>query len=111
MYLEQSLRPPTASLRSTGLLMTTKSSIEAAYSVWNTLYVDNYLDSFENEAIKRARPIKKMLELGRFNLTKWTCSRREVLAALKTYGLASPMSDLDLDKLQMERTLEVMWDS
>jgi hypothetical protein len=81
--------------------------------VRKTFYVDNYLDSFdtENEALKRARQMNDMLGLGGFNLTKWTSSRREVLAALKPYGLASPMLDLDLYKLPMERTLGVMWDS
>ena len=86
---------------------------EAADSVRKTFYVDNYLDSFDNEdeAIQRARQMKRLLELGGFNLTKWTSSKREVLAALKPYGLASPMLNLDLDKLPMERTLGVMWDS
>ncbi|XP_057377898.1 uncharacterized protein LOC130699710 [Daphnia carinata] len=45
---------------------------DAAASVRTSFYVDNYLDSFnsEEEAIKRARQLKKLLQLGGFNLTK-----------------------------------------
>ena len=52
-----------------------------------------------------------MLKLGGFNLTKWTSSKRDVLAALRPFGLATPTLDLDLEKLPLERTLGVMWDS
>lgn len=85
---------------------------EAADSVRRSFYVDNYLDSFdsEDEVIKRARQMKNLLDLGGFNLTKWTSSSRNVMTALREYGLASPTLNLDLDKLPIERTLGVMWD-
>ncbi|KZR98303.1 Uncharacterized protein APZ42_006343, partial [Daphnia magna] len=74
-------------------------------------YVANYLDSFDSEdgAVKRARQMKKLLQLGGFNLTKWTSSSRKVISALLEFGLASPTLDLDLEKLPIERTLGVMW--
>ena len=61
--------------------------------------------------ILRARQLKDLLKLGGFNLTKWTSSKRDVLAALRPFGLATPSLDLDLEKLPLERTLGVMWDS
>ncbi|XP_057380675.1 uncharacterized protein LOC130703072 [Daphnia carinata] len=73
---------------------------DAAASVRTSFYVDNYLDSFNSEekAIKRARQLKALLQLGGFNLTKWSSSSRKVLAALKPLGLANPKLDLDLAK-------------
>ncbi|XP_057380666.1 uncharacterized protein LOC130703063 [Daphnia carinata] len=86
---------------------------DAAASVRTSFYVDNYLDSFrsEEEAIKRARQLKELLQLGGFNLTKCSSSSRRVLAALKPLGLANPKLDLDLDKLPMDRALGILWDS
>ncbi|XP_059352987.1 uncharacterized protein LOC130690708 [Daphnia carinata] len=84
----------------------------AAASVKTSFYVDNYLDSFESEdeAIKRARQLKELLQLGGFNLTKWSSSSRKVLTAIKPLGLANPKLDLDLDKLPMDRALGILWD-
>ncbi|XP_057373118.1 uncharacterized protein LOC130693971 [Daphnia carinata] len=86
---------------------------DVADSVRRNFYVDNYLDSFnsEDEVIKGSRQMKSLLQLGGFNLTKWTSSSRTVIAALREFGLASPTLDLDLEKLPVERTLGVMWDS
>ncbi|XP_057376227.1 uncharacterized protein LOC130697337 [Daphnia carinata] len=86
---------------------------DVADSVRRNFYVDNYLDSFESEdeVIKRSREMKSLLQLGGFNLTKWTSSSRTVIAALREFGLASPTLNLDLEKLPVERTLGVMWDS
>ncbi|XP_057367080.1 uncharacterized protein LOC130688111 [Daphnia carinata] len=86
---------------------------DAAASVRTSFYVDNYLDSFksEDEAIKRARQLKELLQLGGFNLTKWSSSSRKVLAALKPLGLANQKLDLDLDKLPMDQALGILWDS
>ncbi|XP_059350981.1 uncharacterized protein LOC130687583 [Daphnia carinata] len=80
---------------------------DVADSVRRNFYVDNYLDSFdsEDEVIKRSRELKSLLQLGGFNLTKWTSSSRMVIAALREFGLASPTLDLDLEKLPVERTL------
>ncbi|XP_057367014.1 uncharacterized protein LOC130688036 [Daphnia carinata] len=63
------------------------------------------------KAIKWARQLKELLQLGGFNLTKWSSSSRKVLAALKPLGLANPKLDLDLDKLPMDRALGILWDS
>ncbi|XP_045032619.1 uncharacterized protein LOC116928696 [Daphnia magna] len=84
---------------------------ETADNVRRTFYVDNYLDSFDSkdEVVKRARQMKSLLQLGGFNLTKLTSSSRNVMAALREFGLA-PTLNLDLDKLPVERTLGVMWD-
>ncbi|XP_057367086.1 uncharacterized protein LOC130688116 [Daphnia carinata] len=86
---------------------------DVADSVRRNFYVDNYLDSFdsEDEVIQRSRQMKSLLQLGGFNLTKWTSSSRTVIAVLREFVLASPALDLDLDKLPVERTLGVMWDS
>ncbi|KZS03971.1 Uncharacterized protein APZ42_033167 [Daphnia magna] len=84
---------------------------EAADSVRRNFYFDNYLDSFDSEdgAVKRARQMKKLLQLGGFNLTKRTSSSRKVISALREFSLASPTLDLDLEKLPIERTLGVVW--
>ncbi|XP_057366742.1 uncharacterized protein LOC130687585 [Daphnia carinata] len=86
---------------------------DVADSVRRNFYVDNYLDSFESEdeVIKRSRKMKSLLQLGGFNLTKWTSSSRTAIATLREFGLASPTLDLDLEKLPVERTLGVIWDS
>ncbi|XP_057366139.2 uncharacterized protein LOC130687001 [Daphnia carinata] len=86
---------------------------DVADSVRRNFYVENYLDSFDSEdmVIKRSRQMKSLLQLGGFNLTKWTSSSRTVIAVLREFGLASPTLDLDLEKLPVERTLGVMWDS
>ncbi|XP_057377478.1 uncharacterized protein LOC130699202 [Daphnia carinata] len=55
--------------------------------------------------------MKSLLQLGGFNLTKWTSLSRAVITALREFGSASPTLDLDLEKLPVERTLGVMWDS
>ncbi|XP_059351384.1 uncharacterized protein LOC132087991 [Daphnia carinata] len=85
---------------------------DAAASVRISFYVDNYLDSFnsEEEAIKRARQLKELSQLGGFNLNKWSSSSRKVIAALKPLGLAKPELDLDLDKLPIDRALGIPWD-
>ena len=77
---------------------------EAADSVRRTFNVDNYLDAFdsEDEIVKRARQIKNLLQLSGFHLTKWTFSSRNLIAALREFGLATPTLNLDLDKLPIE---------
>jgi Pao retrotransposon peptidase len=77
------------------------------------LHVDNYLDSFDtdDEVVQRARQLKALLQLGGFNLTKWMSSKKDILSALKPFGLAMSTLDLDLDKPPMERTLGVLWNS
>ncbi|XP_057376523.1 uncharacterized protein LOC130697622 [Daphnia carinata] len=86
---------------------------DAAVSVRTSFYVAKYLDSFnsEGEAIKRARQLKELLQLGVFNLAMWSSSSRKVIAALKPLGLANPKLDLDLDKLPMNCALGILWDS
>ncbi|KZS10201.1 Uncharacterized protein APZ42_025383 [Daphnia magna] len=83
---------------------------EAVYSVRRNFYVDNYLDSFDSEdgAVKWARQMKKLLQLGGFNLKKWTSSSRKEISALREFGLASPTLNLDLEKLPIKRTLGVI---
>jgi hypothetical protein len=63
---------------------------EAAASVRQAFYVDNYLDSFdsEEEVVQRARQLKSLLQLGGFNLTKWMSSKKGILSELKPFGLA-----------------------
>ena len=71
-----------------------------AKSVTTSFYVDNYLESFdsEQEAIDRARGLRKMLALGGFNLTKWITTSRTMLNELSAFGLASPTIDFDFDE-------------
>ena len=84
-----------------------------AKSVTTSFYVDNYLESFDSkqEAIDRARGLRKMLALGGFNLTKWITTSRTMLNELSAFGLASPTIDLDFDELPTEQTLGVLWTS
>jgi ribonuclease HI/transposase InsO family protein len=84
----------------------------AAESVLTSFYVDNYWESFptEDEAIRVSRDLKALLAKGGFNLTKWTSNSKPVLVELKELGLANPSSDLELEKLDIERTLGLLWD-
>ena len=84
----------------------------AAESVTTSFYVDNYWESFatEVEAVKVAQELKVMLAKGGFNLTKWTSNSRKVLAGMKNLGLANPSSEFELEKLDVERTLGLLWD-
>ena len=74
-----------------------------------SFYVDNYLESFENEeeAIDRAKGLHEMLALGGFNLTKWKSTSRNSLEQLREFGLANPTVDFNFDELPIKKTLGV----
>jgi hypothetical protein len=84
-----------------------------ADKVISNFYVDNLLDSFDNEdeAILFAHRIRKLLKLGGFHLNQWLSSSRVVLSALPPEDRSQPTLNLDFDKLPAERTLGVLWDS
>ena len=86
---------------------------DVADKVISNFYVDNLLDSFDNEdeAILFAHRIRKLLKLGGFHLNQWLSSSRVVLSALPPEDRSQPTLNLDFDKLPAERTLGVLWDS
>ena len=84
----------------------------AADYVTSSFYVDNFWASFpsEEEAVQVAFELKDMLARGGFNLREWTSNSRAVLAKLAPLGLTNKKSELDLEPLDMERTLGLHWD-
>jgi hypothetical protein len=51
-----------------------------------------------------------MLAKGGFNLREWTSNSRAVLSKLAPLGLTNKKSELDIEPLDMERTLGLHWD-
>ena len=86
---------------------------DAAARVQENFYVDNYLDSFDNEndACTVARDISKLLDRGGFRLTKWLSTSRRLLEDLPLDRRASPGLDLKRDALPTEKTLGLHWDA
>ena len=68
-------------------------------------YVDNWLTSFEteDEAIRHATVVSKVLQRGGFELAQWGSSSAAVLQSLP--GRPVTTIDLDLDDMPVERTL------
>ena len=75
-------------------------------------YVDNYLDSFdeETEAVKLAHEITTLLDRGGFWLTKWLAPPRKLLASIPLDRLGKPDLNLERDELPTEKTLGLHWD-
>ena len=73
-------------------------------------YVDNYLDSFdeETEAVKLAHEITTLLDRGGFWLTKWLAPPRKLLASIPLDRLGKPDLNLERDELPTEKTLVIL---
>ena len=88
-------------------------SKEAVDTVNQNFYMDDVLKSTESvaEAIKLVTELKTVCSDGGFNLTKWSCNRREVLEEIVTEHRSKELRNLDLDSAQLpvERTLGILW--
>ena len=85
----------------------------AADRIKTNFYVDNYLDSFdeETEAVKLAHEITTLVERGGFRLTKWLATSRKLLASIPLDRLGKPDLNLERDELPTEKTLGLHWDA
>ena len=85
----------------------------AADRIQTNFYVDNYLDSFdeETEAVKLAHDITTLLDRGGFRLTKWLATSRKLLASFPLDRLGKPDLNLERDELPIEKTLGLYWDA
>ena len=81
--------------------------------VRRNFYVDDVLKSTTriDEAIRISTELSSLLKEGGFRLTKFTSNSREILASMPVEDRANPELDLDLDRLPVERTLGIHWDS
>ena len=75
-------------------------------------YVDNYLDSVDDEAaaISTQKRLTELCQRGGFPLVKWLSSSKEVLAATSPEERSHPTLNLDFEDLPTDRTLGLLWD-
>ncbi len=80
--------------------------------VKKNFYVDNYLDSFDDEedAIREVRRLTEMLRRKGFRLNQWNSSSRKVLNSIPPTERTHSKLNIDLDRLPIERTLGMYWD-
>ena len=86
---------------------------EAVKTVRRNFYVDDVLKSAPStqEAVRLTSDLTKLLKEGGFRLTKFASNSREVLQSIPPDLRASPLLDLDLDHLPLERASGVYWDA
>ena len=79
--------------------------------VVKNFYVDNYLDSFDQEedATEHAERLTTMLKRKGFRLNQWLSSSRNVLNKIPATERAHEKLNIDLDRLPVERTLGMFW--
>ena len=85
---------------------------EAINTVKRNFYVDDCLKSVpgEEEAIRLTDDLRRLLEKGGFNLTKWVSNSRKVIGSLPVSERAGTFKDLHDGQLPVERALGVRWD-
>ena len=85
--------------------------LETTKTVKNNFYVDDLLKSLNSteEAVRQAKELIKLCEMGGFNLAKFMSNAREVLSSIAAEKRADPSLDLSLVKLPIERTLGIRW--
>ena len=88
---------------------------EAASVVNEKLYMDNYLDSFENvtHAIKISRNLVSLLKLGGLNLTKFVSNTDEITSVMNTEDCetsSSPIKELCNGAEKSSHVLDLKWD-
>lgn len=88
-------------------------SVDTIKSVEKNFYMDDFLKSVcdETTAERMFREMISLLARGRFRLTKWISSSREVLSQIPPQEKASPSVDLNFDELPIERTLGLKWNT
>ncbi len=84
---------------------------DIAHKVKENFYVDNYLDSFDDEdsAIQCCKRLSDLLAKGGFNLTHIMTSTKRVWLSFPPEKRADPTINVDLDNLPVERTLGLLW--
>ena len=65
----------------------------------------------ETTAVRMSRKMTSLSARGGFRLTKWISSSREVLSQIPPQEKASPSVDLNFDKLPIEGTLDLKWNT
>ena len=85
---------------------------EAINTVKRNFYVDDCLKSGpgEEEAIRLTDDLRRLLEKGGLNLTKWVSNSRKVIGSLPVSERAGTFKDLHDGQLPVERALRVRWD-
>ena len=85
---------------------------EAITTVKRNFYGDDCLKSVpgEEEAIRLTDDLRRLLEKGGFNLTKWVLNSRRVIESLPVSERAGTFKDLHDGQLPVERALGVCWD-
>jgi len=90
-------------------------SEDVVKTVKRNFYVDDCLESVKSveNAVEVVDQLREILSKGGFRLTKWSCNRSQVLDTIPQVGKAQSVLDLDLDKdkLPMQRTLGLHWDT
>lgn len=84
---------------------------DIASKVTENFYVDNYLDSFDDEdsAISCCKRLTELLKKGGFKLTHLMTSSKRVWMSFPSTVRADPTLNIDLDNLPSERTLGLLW--
>ena len=79
--------------------------------VTKNFYVDDCLFSVPTteQAVRTSLQLMQLLQRGNFRLTKFVSNDKDVLAAIPAEERT--VKDLDLDKLPIERTLGLQWDT
>ncbi|XP_068726426.1 uncharacterized protein [Montipora capricornis] len=85
---------------------------EVMNTVRRNVYVDDCLKSVpsESEAIRLAADLRRLLERGGFNLTKWVSNSRKLIESLPESDRAGSFKDLHDSQMPVERALGVRWD-
>ncbi|XP_043228628.1 uncharacterized protein LOC122392278 [Amphibalanus amphitrite] len=86
---------------------------DAADAVRKRFYVDDYLDSVEDEkeAIELRQSLSSLLSKGGFSLSKWASSSQEVLQGIEPGDRSVTSRDLGDNDRKCERALGVHWDT
>ena len=88
-------------------------SPDVVSTVLKNFYVDDCLKSLPSAtvAIKHVEELRRLMQRGGFNLTKWISNDREVLESIPVEARAKGVKDLDLDNdvPPAEKALGVSW--
>ena len=87
-------------------------SDDAIETIIRDFYVDDLLKSVKTvqEGKVLCLELISILQKGGFKLTKFLSNSKELLALLPESLLAHPLSHLNLNEDQLERTLGIKWD-
>ena len=71
----------------------------------------DYLDSFntQSEAMEISQQVMAALKQGRFRLTKWSSNDSWILDNLPISEISAASVNLDLDDINIERALGILW--